>query len=189
MTDFFSNHYGPAVGATDHFTTQVNPRALVSPGLRHSRVRRSAAQLTVPNGQTMADNDVIRLLDLKSGDRLVQLLFSMDANWGSTADFNIGLYLKNGPANDGAVVDEDLFAGQIDWSGAITRVDYFDGANGSLDDWDRGKTLWELAAIGAGSDTSDPQVVYTVATTNSSNNSDAAAAVEFLCEAYYIAGD
>ncbi len=187
MADFYSNHYGPEVGATNHFTTLNAVQTLVSPGLKHSRLRRSAAQMTVPSGQDLADDDVIRLLDLKSSDRLIQLLFSMDANWGATTTFNVGLYLK-GDLNAGAVVDEDLFGTAENWAGAIARVDSFKEA-GTLDDWDRGKQMWELAAIGAGSDTVDPQVVYTVALTCSQNIDATAAAVEFLCEAYYLGGD
>ncbi len=187
MTDFFSNHYGPEVGATNHFTTLASPETPVPVGLRHSRVRSSFAQLTVPNGQDLGDNDVIRLLDLKSSDRLIELFFSMDLNWGGTTTFNVGLYLKGG-ANTGSVVDEDLFGSAINWAGAITRVDYFKEAT-TLDDWDRGKQMWELAAIGAGSDTVDPHVTYTIAATCSQDISAAAAAVEFLCEAYYVSGD
>ncbi len=188
MTDFYSNWYSPGVGETNHFTTLNTLQTLVSPGLAHSRVRRSGAQLTVPNAQDLADNDVIRLLDLKSSDRLIELFFSMDANWGATTTFNVGLYLKGGSPNDGAVVDEDLFGSAENWAGAIARVDSFKEA-ATLDDWDRGKTLWELAAIGAASYTVDPHLDFTVAVTCSQDISAAAAAVEFLCEAFYIAGD
>ena len=188
MADFYSDHYSNDQGVTGHFLTLLTAHKSVSVGKSHSRVRRKACYISVPSGQDMADNDVIRLMDFKSSDRLTEIYASMDANWGSTADFNIGLYLK-GADNAGAVVDEDLFAGQIDWAGTIARVDYFNGANGSLDEWDRGKPLWELAAIGAGSDTVDPMVTYTLATTNSSNNNAAAALVEMLIEVYYVAGD
>ncbi len=187
MTDFYSNHYSPDVGETNHFTTLNSVQAAVSPGLSHSRVRRSAAQLTVPSGQDLADNDVIRLLDLKSSDRLIQLFTSMNDQWGSTADFNVGLYLK-GTLNTGDVVDEDLFVAAANWAAAIARVDQF--AVGTLDDHDRGKQMWELVNAVTGSTyASDPQVVFTVAATCSSNNSATDGAVEFLCEAYYLAGD
>ncbi len=187
MADFYSNWYGPDVGATNHFTTLNSPQTLVPTGLKSARVRSSFAQLTVPSGQDLADNDVIRLLDLKSSDRLIELIFSMDANWGATADFNVGLYLK-GAANTGAVVDEDLFVAAADWSGAIATIDQY--AVGTLDDFDRGKQLWEAVnAVTASTYSADPHVMYTVAATCSSDNSATAAAVEFLCEAYYVAGD
>ncbi len=187
MTDFFSNHYGPDVGETNHFTTLNAVQTLVSPGLKHSRVRRSAAFLSVPSGQDLADNDVIRWLDLKSGDRLIQLFFSSNDQWGSTADFNVGLFVK-GAANTGAEVDEDLFAAAVNWAGAIARVDQY--AVGTLDDFDRGKTLWEAVnAVTASTYASDPHEMWTVTTRCSSNNTATDGIVEMLCEAYYIAGD
>ena len=188
MTDFFSNWYSPDVGATNHFTTINAIQTLVEPSLAHSRVRVSLAQLSVPSGQDLADNDVIRLLDLKSGDGLIELLFSMNDQWGSTADFNVGLYLKGGATNTGAVVDEDLFAAAVDWSGAIAQIDQY--AVGTLDDFDRGKPLWEAVnAVTASTYSSDPHVTYTVAVTCSSDNSATDGIVELLCEAYYVAGD
>ena len=187
MTTFYSDHYSADQGATGHFTTLVSPFKTVAVGKKHGRLRRSACYLTVPSGQDLADDDVIRFMDFKSSDRLVELLFSMDANWGATTTFNVGLYLK-GSADDGAVVDEDLFGSAIDWSGAIARVDYFTEA-GTLDNWDRGKTLWELAAIGAASYTEDPQTTFTLTAQCSQNISATAAAVEMLVEAYYVSGD
>lgn len=188
MTTFYSEHYSADVGDTGHFTTLLSVPKSVTVGKKHARMRRTAAHLTIPLSTDMGSGDIIRLLDMKSGDRLIELLFSMDANFGATTTFDVGLYLK-GPANDGAVVDVDLFGSAIDWAGAIARVDYFKEA-GTLDDWDRGKTLWELAAIGAGSDTVDPGTTYTIAATTTQDITvTAASPIEFLCEAYYIAGD
>ena len=188
MTDFYSNHYGPDVGETNHFTTLSSPVPQVSVGLKHSRLRRTAAQLTVPAATNLADDDVIRLLDLKSSDRLIHLYTSMDGNWGATATFNVGLYLKNGESNNGAEVDEDLFVAGADWQNAVARVDQL--AVGTLDDWDRGKALWEqVNAVTASTYSVDPQVVFTVAATCSANNDVVAGAVEMLVEAFYVAGD
>ena len=187
MTTFYSEHFSAAVGQTGHFTTLSAPVPLVPVGIKHARNRRTAALMTVPSGQDLASGDIIRLLDLKSSDRLVKLYASMDANWGATTDFDIGLYLK-GADNAGAVVDADLFAAAVDWSGEIARVDQF--AVGDLDDWDRGKQMWELVnAVTSSTYSVDPGVVFTVALTASSNNDAAADAVEMLIEAYYIAGD
>ncbi len=110
----------------------------------------------------------------------------MDANWGATTTFHVGLY-KKGDADDGAVIDVDLFGSTIDWSGAIARTDYFTEA-GTLDNWDRGKTLWELAAIGAASYTSDPRETWTIAATTTQDIDATAGAVEMLVEALYVAG-
>lgn len=189
MATYYSNHYGPEVGETNHFTTRNTIPKTVPTGFKHSRVRRSAAQLTVPAATDLGSGDVLRLLDLKSTDRLINLYFSMDANWGATTTFNVGLYAK-GTNDDGAVIDADLFGSAIDWAGEINRVDYFTEST-TLDDWDRGKALWELANIGLGATTytSATHALWTVTAVTTQDISAVAAAVEFLCEAYYIAGD
>ncbi len=187
MTTLYTDHYSANQGATGHATTLITPSKIVDIGKKHSRIRRSAAFLTVPDATDLVDDDIIRIMDLKSGDRLIELFVSSDADWHTIATFNIGLYLK-GAANDGAAVDEDLFAFEHDWVNEIARVDVFDQAT-TLDDWDRGKTLWEQAAIGDGSDTVDPQTTYTIAATATANITVVNAAVEMLFEAYYVAGD
>lgn len=187
MATFYSNHYSADVGATGHFTTLSNPPILVAPGRGHTRFRRKEARLTVPSGQDLGDNDVIRIMDLKSSDRLINLYFTMDANWGATTTFNVGLYEK-GNNNDGAVVDEDLFGDAIDWSGAIARVDYFDEAT-TLGNIDRGKTLWEQAAVGDATYTTDPGIMFTVTAQTTQDISATAAAVVMMVEAYYMSND
>jgi len=188
MADFYSNHYSGLQGATGHFTTLQSPTLdRVKAGLGGSRKRHKFCQISVPNGQDLADNDVIRLFDVKSGDRPIQLFFTNDVNWGATADFNVGLHEK-GANNDGAVIDEDLFESTpFDISGAIVRVDVFSLA--VLDEWDRCKTFWELANIGDGSYSVDPRETWTVTMTAEGNPSAAAALVEMLVELEYIAGD
>lgn len=189
MTTFYSNHFGPKVGETGHFTTNTQAGRLVNAGERHGRVRHSHALVTVPTATDLADNDEIMWLGIKSSDRIGELRVSCDANWGATTDFNIGLHKVTATGALGTVIDEDLFAGQIDMSGAIARVDYFAGSNGSLDNWDRWKMAWELAAIGAASYTVDPVEQWAITFTASSNNSAAAAAVEMMVEVLYKAGD
>ncbi len=186
MTAYYSDHYTPDQGETGHFTTLPSRTKIIGVGKKHSRVRRSAAFYTIPASTDLADTEVVRFMDLKSGDRLVELLFSQDANQGSTATFSFGLHLKNA-SNDGAVLDVDLFGAGTDLAGAIARTDYFTG--GALDNWDRGKRLWELLAIGAGSDTVDPQLVYTFSMTATANITVVDDSVETLIEAYYVAGD
>ena len=186
MTTYYSDHYSADQGATGHFTTRVTPSKIVGVGKKHARIRRTAAFYTIPASTDLADDDAVRFLDLKSSDRLVELYFSQDANQGATATYNFGLWLK-GAADDGALVDEDLFGAGTDLAGAIARTDYFTG--GALDNWDRGKTLWELAAIGDGSDTVDPQTTYTIGMQATANITVVDDPVETLVEAYYIAGD
>lgn len=188
MTTFYSNHYGPAVGETGHFTTRSVARRGVSAGERHGRLRHSHCLVTVPAAQDLGDNDVIMAIGMKSSDRLGEVRFSMDANWGATTTFNIGLYTLGGDGDLGTVIDEDLFASAVDWAGAIARVDYFKEA-GTLDDWDRFKTLWELAAIGAASYTADPVEDWVVTLQTSQDISATAAAVELMGEVIYKSGD
>ena len=187
MTTFYSEHFGPAVGETGHFTTLSAPVPLVPVGIKHARIRRTACAYIVPDATDMASGDIIRLFDLKSSARLIELFVSSDADWHTIATFDIGLYLK-GSDNAGAVQDVDLFASAHDWVNEVARVDVFD-ESGTLDDWDRGKRLWELLAIGAGTDTTDPGVTYTVAATATANITVVNAAVEMLIEAFYVAGD
>ncbi len=187
MTDFYSEHFSALTGETGHFTTLTTGSLIVPVHDKHARVRRNAARFTVPNGQDLADNDVIRMFDMKSGDRIIEMYHSCDANWGTNSTFNIGLYEKN-PLNAGVVIDEDLFATAYDISGEVNRVEIFDEST-TLDDWDRGKQLWDLAQIGDDTNTSDPYEIWTLAFTCSQDISAAAAAGENLFEVYYIAGD
>lgn len=187
MADYYSNHFSAEIGSTGHFTTLI-PNKVVPVYAHGARVRRTEARMLVPSGQDLGDDAVIRLLDLRSGDRLIEAFFSMDADWGATTTFNLGLY-KKGLNNDGAVIDEDLFGSAIDWAGAITRVDYFK-ESATLADYDRGKTLWELVTIGAASTyTSDPMETWTLTAQTTQDISATSAAVSFLCEVFYIAGD
>ena len=188
MATFYSDHYSPLVGETNHFTTQNNIQPAVNVGFKHSRWRRTSCLFTVPAGQDLGNADQIRLLDLSSNDRLVQLRFSMDGNWGSTTTFHVGLYDK-GNSNDGDVIDIDLFGATIDWKDAIARTDYF--TTGALDDWDRGKALWELANIGVAATTyaTTTNALWTVVATTTQDISDNTSAVEFMVEAYYVSGD
>ena len=184
MTVFYSDHYSADMSATGHWSTLLAPAKQVTVGKKHSRIRRSAAWCLIPATADLADNDEIHLLDMKSSDRLIELFVSCDAGYATTATFNYGLYDKA----TGLAVDEDLFAAAYDQQNEVARFDVFDQAD-TLADWDRGKTLWELAAIGAGSDTVDPQLVYTIVATASANLTAMAAETEQLIEAYYIAGD
>ena len=192
MTTYYSDHFSAKVGDTGHCTTRLSPRFL-SPGgnlvegFRHGRHRTSVAYITVPNATTLASADVIRVMDLRSSSRVASVIASMDTNWGTTATFDIGVY-KKGANDDGAAVDSQLFATAVDWSGAITRVDYFK-ESGTLVDMDRWKPLWKLADIGAGTYTEDPGEVWTLAFTTTQDISATALATNMMVEVEYMAGD
>ena len=99
---------------------------------------------------------------------------------------NLGLYLA-GENHDGAVQDVDLFCSALDIStAAIDRTDALVEA-ATLAGTDRGKTVWEQLAVGAGTDTVDPEVWYDVVGVPST--SCATADTTIVLEAYYTAGD
>lgn len=184
MTTFYSNHFGPAVGETGHFTTLTTGGRRTSAGERHGRSMHSHALMTVPSGQDLGNDDVIAAIGIKSSDRIGEVRFSMDANWGATTTFNIGLYKEAEGGGLGSVIDEDLFASAVDWAGAIARVDYFKEA-GTLDDWDRWKQAWELAAIGAATYTVDPVENWIITLQTTQDITATAAAVELMGEVIY----
>jgi len=184
MTVFYSDHLSADMGDTGHWSTKSSPDKIVNIGGKHSRIRLNSCRVLVPSTADLADDDEIHFCDMKSGDRLVELNMSCDAGWHTTATFNYGLYIKS----TGLALDEDLFAAALDQVNEVARTDIFDQAT-TLADWDRGKTLWELGAIGAGTDTVDPQVMYTIVATATANLTAMAAETEMLLEAWYIAGD
>ncbi len=187
MTDFYSEHFSALTGETGHFVTLTTGSLSVPVHDKHARVRRNAARFSVPSAQDLADNDVIRMFDMKSGDRIIDMYHSSDANWGANSTFNIGLYRKN-PLNAGTVIDEDLFATAYDISAEVNRVEIFDEST-TLDDFDRGQPLWFLANIGDGSYSVDPFEIWTVAFTCSQNIAATDALSENLFEVTYVAGD
>lgn len=175
MAVYYSDLITPSSANT---TLDSQHRAPV--GLSHARTRTSVASITAMPLTT----DVVRMITLKSGDRLLKLELSSDG--GSTAGaVNVGLYLA-GDAHDGAVVDADLFASAQTISSALDLTDVFDEA-ATLAGVDRGKTLWELAAIGAGSDTEDPFVQYDITIVPSTTFTVADS--ELTLVATYMAGD
>lgn len=118
-------------------------------------------------GTAAAIGDEIRLCQIKSGARIYEARLISDG--GATAGAaDLGLY-KSGANHDGAVIDADLFGSALATSGAITYANsdaFIESTN--LTDQDRGKYLWELADLGAGTYTKDPveqwEFVLTVTT-------------------------
>lgn len=187
MTQWFSDHLS-LPGTTAGFggitvNTLPDPLPVVSSaGVGHGRIRYKRA--TITGLPLVTTPDVLRFFSMRSGDRLFELLLSSDG--GSTAGaVHIGIYLA-GTNHDGAVVDADLFASAQTISTALDRTDVWTEST-TLDGTDRGKALWEQAAVGAGTDTSDPDVVYDICATVST--SFTVADSELVLEAYYTSGD
>lgn len=179
MTTWYSDHFG-ADGDNDT-SLPVVPKQ-VSAGLKHGRIRGSIARFTgLP---LLTAPDVIRLMTLKSSDRIRSIKVSCDGG-SDAAAVNLGLYLT-GANHDGAAVDADLFGSAVDLSSALDQSELFDEA--ALSGVDRGKQLWELVNVATASTyASDPQVDYDLCmvVTTAFTTADS----EVVVEVEYTAGD
>ena len=176
MARFYSDHFS-SDGSNQ---TSVDAQRRISAGLSHGRLR---YKRSIVSAMDSANADEVRFAQFKSSDRIIELLLSGDGG-GSAGTSNLGLY-KSGSAHDGVVIDMDLFASDIDTTGVIARVDQFKESS-TLTDRDRGKTLWELATVGAASYTSDPMEDWDL-TGLMDAGSDAV--LELVLEVYYTSGD
>jgi hypothetical protein len=169
MAVYFTDQY---VDGTDAYRAPV--------GIGHGRLRKKRAAIS-----TMAlTTDSIRWMTFKSSDRLYDLVVSGDG--GSTAGaIDIGLYLS-GNRHDGALIDADLFASALTVSAAIARVDQFE-ESAVLSEFNRGWQMWEIAAVGAGTDVVDPQTQYDIVSVPTLSLS--VANTILVMEALYTSGD
>lgn len=109
-------------------------------------------------GTTAADS--IRMI---RGIHSSQRLWSLTCYCPSTPSAgiaDIGLYLS-GFNHDGAVVDIDLFEDGQSLTSGLAETDVFLGTTG-ITAADRGKTMWELADLGAASYGSDPNLFFDI---------------------------
>lgn len=177
MAVWYGTHFGVDAGTGNAL---VHPPKVVSAGIKHGRIRYNRAMIT---GLCLSA-EVLRFFSMKSSDRLLEIMIS--SNGGSDAGaIDIGIYLS-GNDHDGAVVDADLFASAQATSTAIARTDAFN-ESAILQHEDRGKHLWELAAVGDGSDTVDPQVSYDICGVVTTEFTTTASIL--VLEAYYTSGD
>jgi hypothetical protein len=114
------------------------------------------------------------MMRFREEDRLYNLRISSDGGSDAGA-INVGLF-EAGSNHDGTVIDADLFASALTISSAIDETEIFDESS-VLSGIDRGKRMWELAAVGAASYTAAPNLVqgfeiaFTVSTTFTTTNS------------------
>jgi len=141
------------------------------------------AQIVLPNPTDLADDEVLAMMDFKSGDRIWEIWAYNNAGFTATGTANIGLY-EAGELSVGTVIDEDLYALDLVIGGALVRVDVFEEAT-TLTEFHRGLTLWEQAAIGAASYTVDPYIDMTLAYTMSSEEAATAAVAIAVLEVWY----
>lgn len=185
MSRSYSDHFNATGIATSLTDTDPNTFALqtLSAGLSHARLRTKIARATVGTAG-MTSGDELRMFRMKSSDRLYRLSYSSDGG-ATTYAANLGLYLT-GTSGDGAVVDADLFASALAAASGAALTDVF-AESAVLTDEDRGKTLWALAAIGAASYTSDPQIEFDFVFTSTATGTGAVN--ELLLVAEYTSGD
>lgn len=172
--------YGSAVGSTGGNIRQSTR------SFAHARMRETLSNFD--GTPTTSDELVIGLF--KSNDRIKDIRFGTDGA-ATTAAFDLGLWeveVRN-EALSLTVIDQDLFASA---RSATTSIGFSANTSvfsesGTLDDFmDRGKSLWELAALGAASYTEDPglDVAIVVKPTATFN-----AATEMIFSVEYVAGD
>jgi hypothetical protein len=189
MAVFFSDHYSGADSAgveagnnKSAADAQIRPGA----GISHGRVRYKRAQI---EGMPLT-TDTVRFCTFKSSDRILEAYLITDGGCtAGTVDVGIAL---SGHNHDGALVDVNVFADALVVSTLTARIDMMaDGGADNIaaagENYQRGLTMWELAAMGAGTDTVDPRVNYDILLTPTVSLSvaDAILTVEFV----YTAGD
>jgi hypothetical protein len=172
MATFYSDHFS---SDGDNVTTlDANRRAPT--GINHGRMRVSSCYLNVETASATNGDDA-RLIAFKSSDRIHRMFVSADGV-PTAGTMDIGLAAA-GSSHDGADVDDALFAEALDLSSAIDQVDEYDEHD--LDNFDRGKPLWELAGLSA-----DPVVDYDLIATFDTKPDDD---TEIRVEVWYTAGD
>jgi hypothetical protein len=180
MATFFSDHYTTGLDQTSLPTLRSD--VIPDANKKHGRARISRATLTVT---TATSADDLRFLTMKSSDRLHWIGVWTDGELDATAG-DVGIYLT-GDDHDGAVQDVNLF---VDPLTLTSPIDTWDSGEcftqNVLGGEDRGKPLWEILAVGDGSDTEDPNLLYDLAITLTANNTVVGVTVMEVC---YTAGD
>lgn len=158
MANLFSDNFADATG-DDYSASRKTPGEI-----GHARLRKKRMNLTT--GATTSVSDTMVLGKFKSGDRLYDLQMSTNSATATTGAINIGLYVAalNHVPVTANIVDVDLFGALVVTTTVLERSDVLVEA-GTILGFSRGLTLWEMAALGAGSDTVDPMVDYDLVAT------------------------
>ena len=150
MATWFSDHYSSGSSVNALPATPVRPSA----GIAHARKRYKRAQITVPSA--VASNDVFRMMTFRSGDRISDIRVHADDTFTANANLQIGLYKAGvGGLHDGAVIDLNLFAADLDAGGGLEDAEAYIQAT-TLVGENRGAPLWYVANIGGGTYSADP---------------------------------
>jgi hypothetical protein len=122
---------------------------------------------------------------LKSSDRLWALYHNTDGAADANSSAEVGIFTVN-DTHTGAVLDVDLFGAAHDISTAALDVLTEIFSSGAAGGEDRMKTMWAIYALGAGSDSVDPQVSYEFGMTTSADDT---AEYVYTLTALYTSGD
>ena len=172
MANHYSTLFATEADQNTLVANKINPVGEAGGRLRYKR-------MYILTDQVFSINEVIRMGTFKSSDRIFELTISCP-DMGTAGDFDIGLYLT-GTAHDGVVVDDNLFCDALDVNAAaLSRVEAFTEA--ALDDFDRGKMIWQLLGLA-----SDPGTFYDL--TISAFEATTSTSAEVLLECFYNAGD
>ncbi len=191
MANAFSDHFnssgslGPGAGTVaEALPLDSQRRAHV--GFGHTRFRWMRAAVTV--GDDVGIGDQIRMMTLKSSDRIIEFFFTSDG--GTTAgSVDIGVYLT-GRAHDGALPSTNSVDQWSTTAVAVTaivaRVTRF--ALGDIAVIQKGLQLWEMINVSdAATYAVDPLVNFDITMTATIAFTVSTAAMIF--EVHYVSGD
>ena len=157
MPDYYSEHFAPLSSQTQAPAGSALRGQRAAPGIAHARVYRSQARIDFrATSITLATTEVVRLFPLHSGDRVLDLRLSNQVAWaGTTLTCDVGLHTI-GDSHDGTALDADLFASGQDLLTTLGQADLLVTGGGSVTNSDRGLPLWQMAALGSPTYSSDP---------------------------------
>lgn len=176
MAVYFSDNIAdPAANTT------LGVHYMPSAQINHGRTRTSIARCT----SLALTSDTVRMISLRSSDRLLELFLATDGACGAGA-VDVGIFLA-GESHDGASDDPDLFASAMVVSTETDLVDAFVEST-TLDGVDRGRTMWEIVTLGGGTNyTENPGINFDIVLTPTTSLTTTA--TELVMKAVYLAGD
>ena len=160
-----ATYYTSAVSSTSLPPQNVNAASGTVTGFAHARARKTYT--TYSNASPyVATTDLLVVGLFKPSDRIMDIKFYTDGA-GTNGAIDVGVYsvAKANGALTYTVIDADLFAsakatGTAILHGSATATIFTESTN--LTDADRGKTLWKLADLGAGTYTEDPGGLWAI---------------------------
>lgn len=161
-----TTYYGSAVSSTGAPAQNVGGAAPSTAGFAHARVRKIISVYSNASPY-VATTDLLVIALMKPSDKLIDIKFYTDGA-GSNGAFKCGLHSvarANGALATPVVIDDDLFTATKATGVAIlygSAIATIFTTSGNLTDADRGKALWKLADLGAGTYTEDPGGIWAI---------------------------